>query len=727
MKARYIPKIRQLRIHLDEVTPKGGLERLADDESQIETMAPAIDKLARTKKEADLAREAVRMLARNEEPPQEYRIAHEAIIMPQLRPVIDIVNDSYKKPEGQWSHLGKKEIRDRIEAAIPSVGRVELPDDLRHPYVGTGFVVGLGLLMTNRHVAEIFCSGLGVRGLRFRPGQHAGIDFREENADTESIYVEIREVIMVHPFWDMALLRVNGLPEAQAPLRLSLDHPADFVAREVAVLGYPAFDERNDVDLQNRIFRGVYNVKRLQPGTLTGRRTVRSFENLVSALKHNASTLGGNSGSAVVDLATGEIVGLHFAGIYMDSNFAVPAYDLSRDQRVVDAGVTFRGTPSPSAVLPWEPRWLAADPQEAVNDRDDKRTPLPDGPPSSTRLVAPAHEASSWTIPLQVTVSVGTPTLIRADGSVPSPAGVVEAPPTTPDPNYSNRKGYVTDFLPGHDVPIPWLTDAQYANTARPSIPGFPRHVLPYNHFSLVMNRERRVAYFTAVNIDGRREMEVLRSDFEDKWYLDLRIDAAMQMDNEYYKKSGDVENPLDRGHLVRRLDPCWGGTRDEVIKAHHDTFHYTNCAPQHMKFNRTQTLWGGVEDYILHNANSADMRVTVFTGPVLRNDDPVYMAPTGVQVQIPLEYWKVVVWVRDDGTLAAAGYLLSQSGHIDSMIEVFEFGAYRQHQVAISEIEEVTELSFHSLRDHDVFSDDHEAVNGRRRRELYSMGDLII
>jgi endonuclease G len=241
------------------------------------------------------------------------------------------------------------------------------------------------------------------------------------------------------------------------------------------------------------------------------------------------------------------------------------------------------------------------------------------------------------------------------------------------------------------------------------------------------MGRERRMAYFTTVNIDGRNEMHVVRSDFRDEWHLDPRIDAAVQMDNEHYKKSGGIENPLDRGHLVRRLDPCWGDTREEVINAHHDTFHYTNCAPQHLSFNRTQTLWGGIEDYILHNTNATDMRATVFTGPVLRNDDPVYMAPTGAQVQIPLEYWKVVIWVRANGMLVATGYLLSQSGHIDSMLEVFEFGAYRQHQVAISEIEEVTDLSFHDLRDHDVFSDSHEVLSGRRRRELHSMEDLII
>lgn len=727
MKAKYRLQNQQIRRFLDEITPEGGLELLADDESQLEQLAPGIEKLARNKKEAGLARAAVRMLAQNEELTREHRIAHEAIIMPQLRPVIDIVNDTYETPEGQWKHLGQATIRSMIETAIPSVGRIELPDDPRYTYIGTGFVVGEGLLMTNRHVAEIFCSGLGVHGLSFRPGRTAGIDFREEIAETENIYIDIREVVMVHPYWDMALLHVNGLPEAQKSLRFSLDHPADLVAREVAVIGYPAFDDRNDVDLQNRIFRGVYNVKRLQPGTLTGRRTVRSFENLVSALKHNASTLGGNSGSAVVDLSSGEVVGLHFAGVYMDSNYAVPAHDLSRDQRVVDAGVTFGGTASPSPNLPWEPRWLAADPQERI-DHDRRPRPRPPADPASPaqpRVAAP--ETTTWTIPLKVTVSVGPPTLDSADRPEPPPAPDMEAPPTTPESDYSTREGYDTDFLSGHEVRIPWLTEEQYDNTARHSISGVPRHVLPYHHYSVVMNRERRVAYFTAVNIDGEREMDVYRREFRDEWSLDPRIEAAAQMDNEYYKKEGNVDNPLDRGHLVRRLDPCWGDTRAEVINAHHDTFHYTNCAPQHKSFNRTQTYWAGVEDYLLENANAADMRVTVFTGPVFSEDDPVYMAPTGVQLQIPLEYWKVVVWVRANGSLAAAGYLLSQSGHIDGMLEVFRFGAYRQYQVAISEIEEATELIFRDLEGCDVLTDIHETPDGRRRRELHSLEDMIL
>src|SRR5262249_34036669 len=41
--------------------------------------------------------------------------------------------------------------------------------------------------------------------------------------------------------------------------------------------------------------------------------------------RHDCTTLGGNSGSVVLDLASGEAVGLHFAGLYQETNYAVQA------------------------------------------------------------------------------------------------------------------------------------------------------------------------------------------------------------------------------------------------------------------------------------------------------------------------------------------------------------------------------------------------------------------
>ncbi|MCY2966167.1 MAG: hypothetical protein NT069_21475, partial [Planctomycetota bacterium] len=89
--------------------------------------------------------------------------ALEAIVLPRERPVVFIQDNGFKTPPAPWQHFGRAENRKNITAAIPSVGRIELPDSPWIPYGGTGFVVGDELLMTNRHVAELFAAGLGKR------------------------------------------------------------------------------------------------------------------------------------------------------------------------------------------------------------------------------------------------------------------------------------------------------------------------------------------------------------------------------------------------------------------------------------------------------------------------------------------------------------------------------------------------------------------------------------
>src|SRR5947208_3224819 len=57
--------------------------------------------------------------------------------------------------------------------------------------------------------------------------------------------VTVSKVLMVHPYWDMALLRVDGLADVR-PLPLGVDPPDALTGREVAAVGYPALDSRND-------------------------------------------------------------------------------------------------------------------------------------------------------------------------------------------------------------------------------------------------------------------------------------------------------------------------------------------------------------------------------------------------------------------------------------------------------------------------------------------------
>ena len=158
---------------------------------------------------------------------------------------------------------------------------------------------------------------------------------------------------MIHPYWDMALLVVDGLAKDHPALRLSLEDPEAITGRRVAVIGYPAFDPRNDAEVQNRVFGGAYNVKRLQPGLLGRRFDIQSFGKSVSAATHDGSTLGGDSGAVVFDPQTGTALALHFGGVYLERNYAVAACDLAMDGRVIDAGVQFAGAARRQASSYW--------------------------------------------------------------------------------------------------------------------------------------------------------------------------------------------------------------------------------------------------------------------------------------------------------------------------------------------------------------------------------------
>ena len=322
----------------------------------------ALRKRARSDAEFETALETLEKVERGGELEGRHYAALEAIIEPENRPVLDIVNDTFAETDipWNWEVLREADVRAAIERAAPAIGRVELPNHPSIPYGGTAFFVGDGLMMTNRHVAEIFTQGLGIDGLKFRPGR-AAVDLKQEVVPCEPRLITVDKVLMVHPYWDCALLKVSGEGAARTPLKLLEHEPSDLKGKPVIIIGYPAMDPRGDVNLQQRIFR-VFQKKRLQPGNIIGYGEIRSYDDDVMAITHDVSTLGGNSGSAVIDLYTGEVVGLHFAGMQRVANYAVPAWELARDGRVVDTGVNFVASPQAAVVTPWEHRWQEADP-----------------------------------------------------------------------------------------------------------------------------------------------------------------------------------------------------------------------------------------------------------------------------------------------------------------------------------------------------------------------------
>ena len=242
----------------------------------------------------------------------------------------------------------------------------------------------------------------------------------------------------------------------------------------------------------------------------------------------------------------------------------------------------------------------------------------------------------------------------------------------------SEALGYNPLFLgKDYEVPLPTLSKEMEKDTAKTENGSY---VLDYMHFSIVMKKSRGLAYFTAVNIDGANEVKIKRS--ADNWKFDPRISREYQYGEEVY-----TGNELDRGHLVRRTDPNWG---ENALKANEDTFHFTNSTPQHKNLN--QKTWVELEDYIFRNAILYQLKVSVFTGPVFREDDMIYRQ----KYQIPAEFWKVVVMVKEDGNISATAYLQTQKNMIENL--EFAYGEYKTYQVPVRNIERLTGLDFGNL-----------------------------
>jgi endonuclease G len=153
---------------------------------------------------------------------------------------------------------------------------------------------------------------------------------------------------------------------------------------------------------------------------------------------------------------------------------------------------------------------------------------------------------------------------------------------------------------------------------------------------------------------------------------------------------------------MTRREDPVWG-TASEAARGNSDSMHVTNTVPQLQTFNAG--VWLKLEDYALENTRQDDMKVCVFTGPVLGESDPVHFG-----VQIPRLFWKVIAFIHDqEQRLCATGYSLSQEKFLTEA--EFVFGAYETYQRSLRWIEMHTGLGFGPLTKLDLYEDVEEAA----------------
>lgn len=261
------------------------------------------------------------------------------------RPALDLGDESFEEPLAPWSDVLRAAAGPIAETGR-SVGRI---DKGRPPHAGTGFLVADGVLMTNCHVARAIADP--DAGWALRPDVTPTVSFAPDpGVDGAPAGVAVEAVIGVHDRLDLALLRIagDGLPEALELTSAPTD-PLD--GHSVYVVGYPARNHRQpDLQIAQLVFRDRYGIKRLQPGAVLpeaigpplSEQPCSHRTTDADVLHHDASTLGGNSGSCIVDLATHRVVGLHFAGAHRRYNDAVALWKLAGDPLLRDAGVPFR-------------------------------------------------------------------------------------------------------------------------------------------------------------------------------------------------------------------------------------------------------------------------------------------------------------------------------------------------------------------------------------------------
>lgn len=268
--------------------------------------------------------------------------------------------------------------------------------------------------------------------------------------------------------------------------------------------------------------------------------------------------------------------------------------------------------------------------------------------------------------------------------------------------DYSGCSGYDPTFM-GQKLAFPKPSKFLQPFIAR--IKGSQEFELKYHHFSSIQHAVRKMPLISGINVEGDPTQRQDFSARKDNWLRDSRIDPEIQLTDAYYSRSG-----FDKGHMSRREDANWGATPDDARIAADLTCMYTNACPQVGKLNRSSSsgLWGKLEKVLLEKGaqaeTGAEARIVVFNGPVFSANDPVYKG-----VQIPLEFWKLVVWRNAQQKLRATAFKLSQENLVSEInFEELDFDKnleFKEYQLSIKALEKLTGIDFTAFRKYDTFA----------------------
>jgi hypothetical protein len=275
--------------------------------------------------------------------PEEEQSLH-AFVHLVARPALRVFEGDVPSPPANWRPVEQN--RPVIRHRLPGVGRLDTAQ--RNP-CGTGWFIAQNLIITNNHVVAALC-GVDVhhdpswrKKLDALAPTHSALweqtpaarpvwDPRDSPPEGAGAVGAVRKIRALHSQFDAALLEVEGVPNSgQLALPITTVGPGPS-GLEVYLAGYPApFVGTTHPAVLKLLFGGPSKAvpKRLSPGRILG----------AEAKEHDASTLGGSSGSPVVAFSDHLVRALHYSGRYAEANFAVPFWRLRKDPFLTDAGI----------------------------------------------------------------------------------------------------------------------------------------------------------------------------------------------------------------------------------------------------------------------------------------------------------------------------------------------------------------------------------------------------
>lgn len=233
--------------------------------------------------------------------------------------------DRSTSPVGSWDgalNTNAAKLRD----SVACIGRIDLPSSAQG-FEGTGFLIQDDLIITNRHVLQAVARRNDDGVWSFKEG--AAIDFGYEFRARQSVgrralrsvvFTGSRAIIgsgpLNHTKLDLALIELEPAPPDDRPRQtLALDISGDWARPDLPLftLGYPANPPVGSYDftLLEQLFQMTFGYKRLAPGlVMKSQAKVHGW-----TLAHDATTLGGNSGSVILVVGREHAAaGLHYGG-----------------------------------------------------------------------------------------------------------------------------------------------------------------------------------------------------------------------------------------------------------------------------------------------------------------------------------------------------------------------------------------------------------------------------